>query len=77
MKLIQNMGKKDLYIVYQEKNRIGYQWTRIWNRVFGFKWCMASYKYIKTPDIIRKLLRILIFKSLNGRRLKNSKLGQN
>lgn len=48
MKLIQNMGKKDLYIVYQEKNRIGYQWTRIWNRVFGFKWCMASYKYIKT-----------------------------
>ena len=53
MKLIQNMGKKDLYIVYQEKNRIGYQWTRIWNRVFGFKWCMASYKYIKTTRIGR------------------------
>ena len=52
MKLIQNMGKKDLYIVYQEKNRIGYQWTRIWNRVFGFKWCMASYKYIKTAMVL-------------------------
>lgn len=40
--------KKAPYIVCQEKNKIGYQWTRIWNRVFGFKWCMASYKYIKT-----------------------------
>lgn len=60
MKLIQNMGKKDLYIVYQEKNRIGYQWTRIWNRVFGFKWCMASYKYIKTAILTPMMVRLIL-----------------